>query len=107
MEGARVRQCYHCYGFDHTAKQCRAHVWYSHCALEHEEKDCSSRAIGAKRCANCKGAHTAFDRSCPVWKIQEERAKAAWNSRPQEFSFTEITSIQLSTPTNLSNEEEF
>lgn len=91
-EGTRVRQCYNCYGFDHTAKQCRMHVRCPHCSLEHEEKECPNSLAATKRCANCKGAHTAFDRACPVWKIQEGRAKAAWNSRPQEFALTEVTS---------------
>ncbi|GBN03149.1 hypothetical protein AVEN_205298-1 [Araneus ventricosus] len=39
------------------------------CAVAgHESAGCTSEG----KCANCKGGHTSFSRSCPKWKLEKE-----------------------------------
>jgi hypothetical protein len=76
-----VARCYKCQRFGHIAKHCTAvKPCCSHCAGEHEYKDCESKnKKGAACCANCKREnrvdtkHEAGSRACPAYEKAVKR----------------------------------
>lgn len=60
-----VTQCYKCLKFGHPSAQCNITLTLcGHCAgTGHLQKDCP-KAEEEPKCANCRGKHSALDRSC-------------------------------------------
>lgn len=73
---ARVRpyipnplRCFRCNRFGHAAGTCRGSPCCARCGnKEHETTECK----GPDHCVNCSGAHPAYSRSCPKWKVEKE-----------------------------------
>jgi hypothetical protein len=64
------RACYQCQQFGHIKRDCKNQPKCARCAqLGHE--NCETGTI---RCANCQGNHMATDKSCPVYRKQQERS---------------------------------
>jgi hypothetical protein len=86
----QVRQCFKCYKYGHIAKYCRKTARCGHCAAAaHEQRGenaCPNKQpSGTKKCVNCRGSHTTWDRACPAYKNASERAKEAYTHRPRQF----------------------
>ncbi|KAG9511473.1 hypothetical protein KCV07_g10146, partial [Aureobasidium melanogenum] len=70
----RVLQCFKCYEYGHTTRNCRNTEVCGHCAQEHLTKDCPT-PNGAKKCTLCKGNHPAWAQSCNYRKKEMERVE--------------------------------
>jgi len=71
----RLRQCYKCQEFGHTANKCKNNSKCGKCAFNHPTVECSS---DEHKCINCGGNHEAWHKECLVRsivgdKVQEER----------------------------------
>jgi hypothetical protein len=74
---AQVCQCFNCYGFNHTARMCKAKTHCGFCASEtHTTKEHRTQDKSKFKCVNCKGNHTAFSRDCKAHKREVERVMA-------------------------------
>jgi len=60
----RVRKCFNCFRWGHSAIFCRSKETCSRCGEEHNSEVCNS---DAHCCINCKGAHHPFDMDCPIF----------------------------------------
>ena len=68
-----VTQCFHCYGYNHIAKNCPEKFnppICGRCSLQHDTKTCTSIS---EKCANCakhstakQDSHCAFSYTCPL-----------------------------------------
>ena len=87
-------RCFKCQKFGHHQNNCNTEkaVCAKCGSKDHADKDCSS----AHFCVNCKGAHTAFSRDCPVW-IKEKRIQEVRIRRG--LSFPEARKIVEGVPT--------
>ena len=63
----RALQCLNCFGFGHSRKVCTRNKICERCA-QPEHGECSSAAV----CVNCKGVHRSRDKTCPVFKNEQE-----------------------------------
>jgi len=90
---AQVRRCYRCHSFGHISRYCEKEARCGHCAATAHsggEESCPEKEpSGKKRCVNCNGAHTAWDRSCPIAKGEQERAQQAYLHRPLQFEVSQ------------------
>ena len=90
---AQVRRCFRCHSFGHIGRYCTKQARCGHCACAaHEggEANCPEKEdSGKKRCVNCRGAHTAWDRDCPAAKQESSRAHQAYLHRPLQFEVTQ------------------
>ena len=74
-------QCFKCQRFGHKADSCKGKQRCLLCGGEHSNKQCNLERNSEEdfTCANCKGAHKANSRKCPLFsnarKIEEVRAK--------------------------------
>jgi hypothetical protein len=96
----QIRECFKCYKFGHIAKYCKKRPRCGHCAAAaHEQEDsCPQKQnSGIKRCINCSGKHTNWDRSCPIYKIVSDRARKAYTHRSRQFV---VASSNASTKTS-------
>ena len=72
-----VSQCFHCYGYNHHAKDCPSKTKSpvcGRCSKPHSTKDCKSNH---EKCINClkrtpnkPNNHCAFSYKCPVYEIE-------------------------------------
>ncbi|KAJ2937414.1 hypothetical protein O0L34_g19103 [Tuta absoluta] len=67
-------QCHRCQGFGHSSANCYRLQRCVRCAGDHAAADCDRAREAPPTCANCKGAHPANDRRCPVLR-REARAR--------------------------------
>jgi hypothetical protein len=84
---AQPRRCYKCHEFGHIAKFCKKEPKCGYCAgPQHpDEVACPQQALGTPRCTNCKGAHPAWSRECPIAITQQAKAAEAYQHRPKQF----------------------
>jgi hypothetical protein len=92
----RIRQCFKYYEYGHIAKYYMKTARCGHCAAAaHEPKDenaCSNKQPnGTKKCVNCRGSHTTWNRACPAYKNASEKAKKAYTHRPRQFVIANTT----------------
>jgi hypothetical protein len=74
---AQVCQCFNCYGFNHTARMCRAKAKCGWCASEtHITKDHVNHDKSKYQCINCKGNHAAFSKNCKAHQKEVTRVRA-------------------------------
>jgi hypothetical protein len=72
----RIKQCFKCQAYGHKANVCTRKAKCGKCAQEHETRECQTETI---QCANCKGAHCAWVRECPVRQQKREQGEALRN----------------------------
>ncbi|KAM7307577.1 hypothetical protein ISCGN_011213 [Ixodes scapularis] len=84
------QRCFRCQRFGHGARSCRGRETCAKCgSYDHVADVCE----GSVACANCKGPHTAYSRSCPLWRQEKEiltlRAKEnlSYPEAKQRFTF--------------------
>jgi len=65
-------RCFKCNRFGHVASHCRGKEECSKCGEEHNWALCT---VTESTCPNCRGNHSANDRSCPRYKCEEEVLK--------------------------------
>lgn len=68
----KVPQCFKCYEYGHTTRQCRNEEVCRHCAGDHPIKKCANLS-GNKTRALCNGNHPTWAQSCEY--IKKERAR--------------------------------
>ncbi|XP_055928769.1 uncharacterized protein LOC129959898 [Argiope bruennichi] len=55
--------------FGHPKTACRGKLTCARCAeVDHDNAECNA----TEKCVNCKSNHTAYSRSCPIWKFEKE-----------------------------------
>ncbi len=90
-------RCYKCQKYGHGTSSCRGSIKCPHCGDDsHVSEDCTATS---KHCINCKGAHSASSKDCPVWKTEREVNKIKYT---QNISFREakklVSGLQGPTP---------
>lgn len=88
----RVLQCFKCYEYGHTTRNCRNTEKCGHCAQEHLTKDCPA-PTGTKTCALCKGNHPAWAQSCKYRQKEMERVEAEKTKVRQQPYYPEDPAI--------------
>lgn len=66
-------RCFSCQRFGHHRAACKHAAVCALCSLPHHGQ---SPCEGPKLCANCKGEHAAFDKTCPRWQLETAIVKA-------------------------------
>jgi len=61
----KVRRCYNCLRWSHSAAFCRGGPAYSRCGKCHDLKMCSNDGF---TCPDCKEIHSSFDFSCDIFQ---------------------------------------
>jgi hypothetical protein len=89
-KSVRLGRCFQCQSYSgHTARFCRSQAKCGWCAVTgHTLDSCPDRQNPNKKaCAPCGGkrGHCALDKHCPARQREEERARAAYDSRPVKF----------------------
>ena len=62
---ADATQCLNCLYHGHGTRNCHLKGRCNHCGEAHNTEACQKKNVPEKKCANCDGAHSATDRSCP------------------------------------------
>ncbi|OOQ82701.1 hypothetical protein PEBR_37738 [Penicillium brasilianum] len=96
---ARVRQCFNCQQFGHIGATCANNVRCVYCAKGHQSRDCPSRDTQENKCANCEGAHAAWNAECEVRKREVERVMALARQRGRYHPVPAPYSINQPSPT--------
>lgn len=65
-------RCFNCQQFGHHGKSCAKSSVCAKCSGKGHSSSHDTPCQNEARCANCSGMHPAFDRSCPVWKQEQE-----------------------------------
>jgi hypothetical protein len=99
-KNVRLGRCFQCQSYSgHTACFCRGQTKCGWCAASgHTLDTCPDRQNPNKKaCAPCGGkrVYCALDKHCPARLREEERAKAAYDSRPAKF---DVPSLRSSAP---------
>lgn len=63
------RRCFNCQRFGHGTQSCRGKLTCAKCGVQgHPSDGCTE----APHCANCDGAHAAYSRTCPNWRMEKD-----------------------------------
>ncbi|XP_064461912.1 uncharacterized protein LOC135372150 [Ornithodoros turicata] len=66
------RRCFKCQRFGHGSQVCRGQaICPKGAGMDHSAECCANEV----RCANCKGNHPVYSRSCPRWQEEKEIPK--------------------------------
>ena len=85
-----IRQCFKCFKYNHYTNKCpRDTPLRSICSGEHHYKDCPDTS--ARKCINCKGAHIAISRQCPV----RRQTLKTQNVTPDDIVTTQTTTMLI------------
>ena len=94
-----VVQCYKCARFGHQARTCQASAQCTACGGTHARRDCqASPETLVPKCANCKGKHPAWSKSCQKKQEAIQRAREAWLARPGRYTTVPTTIPSQNTP---------
>ncbi len=98
-KNVRLGRCFNCQSYAaHSARFCRSQAKCGWCAVPgHTLDSCTDRQNNNKKaCVPCGGkkGHCALDKHCPARLREEERARAAYESRPSKFEAPSITPNQ-------------
>ena len=88
-------RCFKCQRFGHSKFACKRSAICARCGSEeHGENPCG----GPLNCINCKGTHTAYDKSCPVWIKETEIGKVKINANvsfPEARKMVEARNVHV------------
>lgn len=95
-----MRQCYRCFGFDHTKNYCTKEPRCGRCSMPHltGSSHCSAKTYDDLVCVNCHGKHEATHKGC---RIYVQRLK----SRKTGINISPINREGYSRPTRTSKEQ--
>ena len=79
----KLQQCFNCQNYGHSTSQCVKGAACCQCAGAHSSKECPGNL--PKKCATCKGAHTAFDKSCRLREQEILRVVSARAETPSRY----------------------
>lgn len=79
----KLQQCFNCQNYGHSTSQCIKDAACCQCAGAHSFKECPGNL--PKKCATCKGAHTAFDKSCRLREQEILRVVSARAETPSRY----------------------
>ena len=92
-----IRKCFKCFKYNHYTNKCsRDTLLCSICSGEHHYKVCSDTS--ARKCINCKDAHIAISRQCPVRKQ---------TLKTQSMTLDDIVTTQTTTNVDLTSDQQF
>jgi len=60
----KIRRCYNCLRWGHSAAFCRSPPLCARCGEVHESELCSGDSF---LCPDCKQIHVSFDKLCPIY----------------------------------------
>ncbi|XP_055928714.1 uncharacterized protein LOC129959845 [Argiope bruennichi] len=90
-------RCFHCQRFGHTKTACRGKLTCARCAeVGHDNAECNA----TEKCVNCKGNHTSYSRSCPIWKFEKEVIEVKFK---EQMSYPEARRIVKARTTTSGN----
>jgi hypothetical protein len=96
-------RCKNCQSFGHRTENCHARVRCSRCAGHHTYDKCQATDDAEhKKCANCKGNHSAAYRGCPKYVEVKEaltlavKEKKSYKEALVEVKFAQAISASLS-----------
>ena len=82
-----VTQCYKCARFGHQARTCQAQAQCTACGGKHARRDCqTSPETLTPKCANCKGNHPVWSKSCQKKQEAIQKAREVWLARPGRYT---------------------
>ena len=86
--------CFKCLRFGHGQNTCGCKLTCPHCGqFDHDNKTCANDT----HCINCKGAHCAYSRECPRWKLEKRVQQVMVQNK---LSFIESRKlVEMATPT--------
>ncbi|GFX85031.1 RNA-directed DNA polymerase from mobile element jockey [Trichonephila clavipes] len=62
--------CFRCQSYGHETASCRRVATCNKCSsMEHASEACTTEQ---RKCANCKGEHAAYSKTCPKWQQEKE-----------------------------------
>jgi hypothetical protein len=72
-----VRQCFGCWRYGHSIKQCKSAKRCAKCSQTHEDENAYQQCEEPVRCAHCQGRHQSNDKKCEIHikKVNENKAK--------------------------------
>jgi hypothetical protein len=99
IKEARVTQCVQCQEFGHIARFCKNTTRCGRCSGDHDTRECLKPAT-VRKCALCKGNHTAWSETCRHRIQARERADLALRTTPvlYEGSETSYEQFRFQTP---------
>ena len=65
--------CYRCNKYGHKQGRCTRKMACGICAKEHQTRSCNNKEN--PKCPACAGAHTIFDRKCPLHPSNQRKAR--------------------------------
>lgn len=95
---AQITQCFNCYGFDHTARMCRAKTVCGFCSsTEHPTKEhVEPGNQSTHKCKNCHGKHTSWSKECKSHKQAVSKVAAEKRRILKEPLFRKTTTLSPS-----------
>ncbi|GBO43778.1 hypothetical protein AVEN_10317-1 [Araneus ventricosus] len=88
-------RCFKCQRFGHSQTGCRGALTCARCAtFGHLSSDCTE----PEKCVNCKGSHTSYSRSCPIWKTEKEIVAVKVKEQVSYPEARRIVKARTSTP---------
>ena len=89
-------RCYKCQRYGHGVSRCtNGHICHRCGSDEHEGFDCKE----APHCHNCKGAHMASSKECPIWIREAEICKIKTTKNISFAEARKLFNATTSTPT--------
>jgi hypothetical protein len=72
-----VRQCFGCWRYGHSIKQCKSAKRCGNCSKTHEKEETYEKCEETAHCAHCQGNHASNDQNCEARKnkVRENKAK--------------------------------
>jgi hypothetical protein len=72
-----VRQCFGCWRYGHSIKQCKSARRCAKCGKTHEDENAYQQCEQPARCVHCQGSHQSNDKKCEVHvkKVSENKIK--------------------------------
>ncbi|XP_050549758.1 uncharacterized protein LOC126910697 [Spodoptera frugiperda] len=74
-------QCHRCQQFRHSSHNCHRPMACVRCGEDHPASECPRPKEEPPTCANCGGAHTANNTSCPVFRRETRNPRAGTVAR--------------------------
>jgi len=83
MPQCKIKQCFNCQGYGHTAGSCTRKKTCGNCGKEHETRECKDEEA---HCVQCQGSHPAWHHECPARKKESARLESMRDELSTHFT---------------------